>query len=304
MVTPARFGYNPQAAASNSFMEADSALDSDGRMLVAQRAQQEFTGFVEVLRQAGIHVIVIEDHAEPHTPDAVFPNNWISTHDDGTIVLYPMEAPNRRLERRTDVVQSLISTFHYRCVMDFSPYEQHGIYLEGTGSLVLDRANRIAYANISSRMNECALHDWATRMGFTAVSFAARRTDGGSIYHTNVMMAVGVKTAVVCAAAVTNERERAALLDSLRASGKAVVEISHEQMDNFAGNLLQVRNKQGSRFWVMSSRAYSALTPDQRKTLQTDSEILHAPLDVIERHGGGSARCMLAEIFPPSPTIR
>jgi hypothetical protein len=299
MIAPVRFGYNPEAAESNSFMESDKHLGSKERQRIQEEARAEFDRFVEVLRAAGIEVLAYEDTPEPHTPDSIFPNNWISFHEDGWLVLYPMEPPNRRLERRMDIVNDLSERFGYR-VVDMSAQEKDGAFLEGTGSLVLDRVNKIAYANISSRMHQTALQNWVAQMGYTPVTFTARRVGGGSIYHTNVLMAIGERTAVLCAEAITDEHERQKVLHSLRSTGKTVVEISQAQMDEFAGNMLQVRNKQGSRFWVMSTRAYNALTDTQRATLAADGQLLHVPLDVIERYGGGSARCMLAEVFLPS----
>jgi hypothetical protein len=298
MIAPVRFGYNPQAAESNSFMESDAELGSEERQHVQAEARAEFDQFADMLRSAGIDVLVYEDMPEPHTPDSIFPNNWISFHDDGRLVLYPMEPSNRRLERRTDVMHELMERFHFQR-LDISAQENEGVFLEGTGSLVLDHTNKIAYANISSRMHQAALQDWAVQMDYTPLAFTARRVGGGGIYHTNVLMAIGEQTAVLCAESIVDMGERQKVCDSLRSSGKTTVEISQHQMDEFAGNMLLVRNKQGSRFWAMSSRAFNALTPEQRATLRLDGELLHAPLDVIERYGGGSARCMMAEVFVP-----
>lgn len=280
-------------------MEADTGLSSEARQKVQAAAREEFMRFVEVLREAGITVMTVEDTAEPHTPDSIFPNNWISTHDDGRIVLYPMEPENRRLERRADIVIDLANHFGFAKTEDLSDFEDNGVFLEGTGSLVLDRDNKIVYANRSSRMHSEALQAFAKRMGYTAIEFASRRKDGGQIYHTNVMMAVGDGASVICADVIPDARERQAVLDSLRRHQGVVVEISEAQMDEFAGNMLHVRNSKGEKLWVMSSRAYNALTPEQIEALEHNSSLLHAPLDVIERYGGGSARCMLAEIFVP-----
>ncbi len=304
MIEPVRFSFNPQAAESNSFMQSDLGLSNDERANIASQAASEFANLVNVLQAAGINVLTFKDTIEPHTPDAIFPNNWISMHQDGTIALYPMEAPNRRLERRHDIVEYLLDNERFTFVSDFTNYEHEGLYLEGTGSIVLDRANAIAYANVSSRMHPQALQDWASSLGFTPVLFASHRANGSSIYHTNVMMAVGEQTAVVCAVSITDAMERATVLDSLKAHQKVVVEISFEQLEHFAGNMLQVKNEAGSRFWVMSSQAYKVLTDIQRQALCHDATILHAPLNVIERYGGGSARCMMAEVFSPNFEIQ
>ncbi|MCS6808982.1 MAG: arginine deiminase-related protein, partial [Bacteroidota bacterium] len=292
------FGFNPEAARTNSFMEDDSTLSSSERDTIHTRAHAEFTGFVEALRRAGITVVVIEDTPEPHKPDALFPNNWISFHDDGRIVLYPMEPPNRRLERREDIVTELSSRFGFTRIEDLSHFELQGIFLEGTGSLVLDRAHKLVYANRSSRMHTVALHEFTRRMGYTAIEFTARRSNGGEIYHTNVMMSVGDGIAVLCTEVIRDSQEREAVLASLRCH-HAILEITEKQMDNFAGNILHVHNHNKERYWVMSSRAFHALDDAQKRLLERDSTILHIPLDTIERYGGGSARCMLAEIFTP-----
>jgi hypothetical protein len=299
MIAPVHFGFNPDAAETNSFMENDSGLSGEARQHIQSAARAEFMNFVEILREAGISVLTVEDTPQPHTPDSIFPNNWISTHEDGRIVLYPMEPENRRLERRADIVVDLANRFGFSKTEDLSGFEDKNIFLEGTGSLVLDRTNKIAYANRSSRMHSEALQDFAQRMGFTAIEFTSRRQDGGQIYHTNVMMAVGEGAAVICADVITDDRERQAVLDSLRKHQGVVGEITESQMDEFAGNMLHLRNNKGEKFWVMSSRAYNALTPEQISALQHNSSLLHVPLDVIERYGGGSARCMLAEIFAP-----
>lgn len=299
MIAPVHFGFNPDAAETNSFMEADTGLSGEARQHIQSAARAEFMNFVEVLRAAGISVLTVEDSPQPHTPDSIFPNNWISTHDDGRIVLYPMEPENRRLERRADIVIDLANRFGFTKTEDLSDFEEKNIFLEGTGSLVLDRTNKIAYANRSSRMHSEALQDFVKRLGFTALEFTARRKDGGQIYHTNVMMAIGEGAAIICAEAIPNDKERQTVLDSLRKHQGVVVEITESQMDEFAGNMLHLRNSKGEKFWVMSSRAYNALTPEQISALQHNSSLLHAPLDVIERYGGGSARCMLAEIFAP-----
>lgn len=304
MIEPVRFGYNPQTAVSNSFMESDAGLSAQEQSRVAEEAAREFQGLANILKQAGITVLVFQDTPEPHTPDAVFPNNWISTHNDSivnsTIVLYPMEAENRRLERRDDIVQQLSAQFGFWRTVDLTHFERNGHYLEGTGSLLLDRVHQIVYANRSSRMDSSVLKEFCREMNFVPIEFTSYRADGSSIYHTNVMMALGEHTAVICAEAIRDAGERKAVLDALKARQKNIVEITPEQMDNYAGNMLQLRNSTGKHFWVMSSRAYHSLHPDQIAVLSADAEILHAPLDTIEKYGGGSARCMIAEVFTPA----
>lgn len=297
MIAPYRFGFNPDAADTNSFMQSDDGLQEAERERIAEAAQQEFVGFAQLLRQNGLRVVEIADTPTPHTPDSIFPNNWISTHSDGRVVLYPMEPQNRRLERREDVIAAVQRTGGQWKIEDLSGFEQEEIFLEGTGSLVLDRAHQIAYANRSSRMHSQALKRFCEVMNFVAIEFSSHRKDGGQIYHTNVMMAVGEETSVICAEVITDPQERTAVMDALKARQKHIVEISEAQMDEFAGNMLQLRNEEGQKFWVMSSRAFHSLRPDQITVLEHDSVILHAPLEVIERYGGGSARCMLAEIF-------
>lgn len=304
MIAPVHFGFNPDAAETNSFMEADTGLSGEARQHIQPAARAEFTNFVEVLRKAGISVLTVEDTPEPHTPDSIFPNNWISTHDDGRIVLYPMEPENRRLERRADIVMDLANRFGFTKTEDLSGFEDNNIFLEGTGSLVLDRTNKIAYANRSSRMHPEALQDFAERLGYTTIEFSSRRRDGSQIYHTNVLMAVGDGAAVLCSEVIADATERQRVLDSLRQHQGTVVEITEQQMDEFAGNMLHLKGAEGKSFWVMSTRAYKALTAAQKGALEHNSTLLHAPLDVIERYGGGSARCMLAEIFHPQKGVQ
>ena len=299
MIAPVRFGFNPDAAETNSFMESDSSLSNAERENIQKAAHAEFMHFAETLRAAGITVHIVEDTAQPHTPDSIFPNNWISFHDDGRIVLYPMEPENRRLERRADIVVKMANEFGFQKTEDLSDFEDKGLFLEGTGSLVLDRVNKIAYANRSSRMHSEALRDFVQRMGYRALEFSSRRKDGGQIYHTNVIMALGDGAAVICSEVIADKQERALVLDSLRKHQGTVIEITEAQMDEFAGNMLHLRSKSGQKIWAMSTRAYNALLPEQKATLERDSLLVHAPLDVIERYGGGSARCMLAEIFVP-----
>lgn len=308
MIEPVHFGYNAEAAATNSFMQTDGGASQEQKQRIHERARQEFHACVEMLKGAGVHVLVYRDTHEPHTPDSIFPNNWFSTHSEGTLVLYPMETANRRLERRLDIVHDLLERYRYCAVVDCSPFEHLHCYLEGTGSLVLDRINRIVYANVSSRMHTRALHYWAAIMNFTPITFTAsryRRADStsgisdASIYHTNVMMSIGDDTAVICSESIIDKEERERVLASLRRHQSHIVELSLEQLEAFAGNMLQVHGADNQKFWVMSSQAYKALTDEQRDVLSRNSLLLHTPIETIERYGGGSVRCMLAEIFSP-----
>lgn len=296
MVRPVRFGYNDQTASSNAFQQAPGA---EAPETVQAQALREFDLFVKLLRDAGVQVTVFDDHPEPHTPDSIFPNNWISFHPEGTAVLYPMHAPNRRAERRSDVVDSLSRGVGGFRLLDLTAGEAGGHFLEGTGSLVLDRVHRIAYACRSPRTDPELLEAWGRELGYEPFVFDALDAAGGAIYHTNVMMAVGDTFAVVCLESVQPPEAREALARRLRDTGHEILEISLAQMEAFAGNMLQVHNADGERFTVLSARAHAALGEAQRALLARHSGLIVVPLDVIETYGGGSVRCMLAEVFPP-----
>ncbi len=297
MIRPVRFESNPMTAASNRFQ---------GRSGVSPAAQQaaalrEFDGLVATLRDNGVEVIVVDDTPEPHTPDSIFPNNWISTHADGTVVLYPMEAQNRRTERREDILERLASEHGFRIgrTFDLTSHEQQGRYLEGTGSMVLDRSNRIAYACLSTRTHGDALADFAERMGYEAIAFDAVDADGVPIYHTNVLMNVGETLAVICDEAIRDETQRQVVLDRLRATGHDIVRLSYAQLQAFAGNMLELRDWDGKRVLAMSRQAFASLTDEQRDVLRKGARIVQVPIDTIEGSAGGSVRCMLAEIHLP-----
>ena len=298
MIRPAGFESNPLTAASNRFQTKSAASPAEQQAA----ALEEFDGLVAALRDAGIEVIVVDDTPEPHTPDAIFPNNWISMHADGRVVLYPMEAENRRTERRRDIVDYLGAAGgrQVREVVDLSDHEDRGHYLEGTGSMVLDRAHRIAYACVSSRTHLDPLGDFAQRMDYDVVAFDAIDSSGVPIYHTNVLMNVGEEFAVICAEAITREDQREAVLARLRATGHEVVELSYAQLDAFAGNMLEMRNQDGERVLAMSRQAYDSLDEEQRAKLAANRRIVSAPIDTIESSAGGSVRCMLAEVHLPS----
>ncbi len=297
MVRPVRFEGNPQTEASNRFMgKTDVAPDQQ-----QPAALREFEGLAAALRAAGIDVIVVDDTPDPHTPDSVFPNNWVSFHADGRVVLYPMEAPNRRTERRMDIIDSLASEHGFQVaeVIDLTAHEDNDVFLEGTGSMVLDRANRVAYACASSRTGLDALGDFAQRLDYDVVVFDAVDRDGVPIYHTNVLMNVGEQLAVVCADAIPRAEQREAVLGQLRETGHEIVLLSYDQLDAFAGNMLELRAADGHRVLAMSEQAFASLSPEQKSRLEANAAIVTAPIDLIEASAGGSVRCMLAEIHLP-----
>ena len=262
---------------------------------------REFDALVDALRSAGIDVIVENDTPNPHTPDSIFPNNWVSFHGDGRVVLYPMEAPNRRTERRPDVIDRLANDYGFKIVevLDLSSHETSGHYLEGTGSMVLDRSNRIAYACLSSRTQLDPLGDFAQRMDYEVVSFDAVDRDGIPIYHTNVLMNVGESVAVICDEAIARDDQREAVLARLRDTGHHIVHLSYDQLDAFAGNMLELRNNNGDRVVAMSTQAWDSLDAAQREALLENGKIVCSPIDNIESSAGGSVRCMLAEVHLP-----
>ena len=294
MIRPARFESNPMTAASNVFQGQNDASPDQQQAL----ALAEFDVLALTLRDSGIHVVVVQDTTEPRTPDAIFPNNWVSFHGDGRVVLYPMEAENRRTERRRDIIEKLDNDngFQVTEIVDLSAHEQTGHYLEGTGSMVLDRANHIAYACLSTRTQLGPLGDFAQRMDYEVVAFDAVDRNGVAIYHTNVLMNVGEAVAVVCAEAIVGSDQRDAVLTQLAETGHEIIDLSFDQLDAFAGNMLELRSEDGDRVVAMSSQAWDSLTSDQRETLQANGKIVHSPIEKIESSAGGSVRCMLAEI--------
>lgn len=300
MIRPVAFGFNEQTAVDNHYqVEAGREQAED----IHRRALAEFDRFVQMLTEAGVEVTVVNDTLDPHTPDSIFPNNWVSFHDDGTVILYPMCAPNRRQERRMDIIERLKSQgFRVSQVIDMSGSETEGRFLEGTGSLVLDRENMVAYACLSQRTNEDLVAQWAAQTGFAPVTFdAVQEVDGAylPIYHTNVMMSVGSELAVVCAESVMDGLQREEMLAALKATGKHIVLISMEQKASFAGNMLEVSSSDGRPLMVMSTQAFESLAEGQRAVIGKYCDILHSDIRTIETHGGGSARCMMAEVFLP-----
>ena len=296
MIRPANFGANPETQATNAFQK-DVASGAE----VQARALAEFDALALALREAGVRVEVFEDRAEPVTPDAIFPNNWVSFHADGSVYLYPLLAANRRWERRADILEALGEERGYRLseVQDLSSAELDGRYLEGTGSLVLDRAHRIAYAGLSPRTDSRLLQDWAARTGYTALAFHARDTKGRAIYHTNVMLCIGSAFAVACLDCIAEPKERARVEQRLTETGHEVVAISPYQMEAFAGNMLELVDREGGHVLAMSARAERSLQPKQRAVLEKHARIVASPIDTIENCGGGGVRCMLAEIHLP-----
>jgi hypothetical protein len=294
MVRPARFGANPETADSNRFQRLDPIADA------ATTALREFDALARALADAGVEVVVAEDSPEPAKPDACFPNNWVSFHADGTVVLYPMMAPSRRAERRRDFVAAVERAGHRVArAIDLSPLEARGEFLEGTGSLVLDRPRRIAYACRSPRTTAGALAEFSAALGYRVVAFDAAGPDGRPAYHTNVLMAIGEGFAVVCADSIADAGQRAAVIKELGRDGAEVIAIDAAEMNGFAGNLLALRTRGGDPLIALSDAALGALAPAKRRSLERHGRILSAGIPTIERLGGGSVRCMLAEIFLP-----
>ncbi len=299
MVRPASFGFNPETAENNFYQQKDARSLSEIQAL----AQREFDGFVALLRDQGVRVLVIEDTVEPRKTDAVFPNNWFSTHPDGKVILYPMFSPNRRLERRKDIVESLINLdFQVNEIIDLSFFEQSGQFLEGTGSMVMDHSARVIYACFSERTHPVPLDYVSKLLGYGLVGFDAVQEIQGKvspIYHTNVMMHIGTDLAVVCLESIAKKSERQQVQDSLTQSGKKVIPITAKQKFNFAGNMLEVSNDGGEKFTVMSQAALDSLNLGQIQQIEKYTTIISPAIPTIEKLGGGSARCMLAEIFLP-----
>ena len=291
MVRPCRFGYNEQTASNNRFQRRKEGED------VQSVALEEFDGMVRMLRGHGIPVIVVEDTPEPLTPDSIFPNNWFSTHADGTLVLYPMFAPNRREERRTEVIRAIEEEAGTGRVLDLTEWEEKGEFLESTGSMVLDRKSRIAYACRSPRTSERVLDEFCRETGYRAVLFDAVDREGCPIYHTNVMMSVGDGYAAVCKEVITSLEDLAMVEQSLTTSGKEIIDISYDQMLNYACNILHVHDTEGKSFLVMSETAKASLDAGQLAALNVKGSILAARIPHIEEVGGGSARCMMAEVI-------
>ncbi len=299
MIRPVAYRMNEQTAVNNYFQEAMNLSDAE----INKRAQNEFDDFVQKLRAVGVQVIVENDILEMETPDSVFPNNWISFHENGDVALYPMFAENRRRERREDALIRLEKEgFFISSLIDYTTAEDEGLFLEGTGSLLLDRVNRKAYCALSPRANEDMVIEFCEDFEYTPVIFNAYQTVNGErlpIYHTNVLMALGEDISVICLDTIDAKSEKKNVIQNLKESGKEILKISETQMQHFAGNMLQVKGANDKNYMVMSTAAYQSLHPDQISVLENHGEILHSDLTTIETCGGGSARCMMAEVFLP-----
>ena len=299
MIRPVNFRMNEQTAVNNYFQEDLEIKNAE----INNKAQEEFDTYVNKLRACGVHVVVVSDTTENDTPDSIFPNNWISFHENGTVALYPMFAENRRLERREDILDTLEKDgFIIKDVIDYSSAENEEIFLEGTGSMILDRENRKAYCALSPRADEDLFIEFCEDFEYTPIIFTANQTVEGKreeIYHTNVMMCVAETFVVICLDTIDDKKERKNLLKHFKEDGKKVIEISEEQMHNFAGNMLQVKGSKNEAFLIMSEAAYKSLSQSQIAQINNHCKIMYSSLETIETCGGGSARCMMAEVFLP-----
>lgn len=295
MVRPASFGFDTQTAQTNTFQH----VIGESSAAVRRHAEAEFDAFVQVLRSHDIEVVVFDDAPTPPKPNAVFPNNWLTTWSEGRVYLYPMATESRRIERNPDILSMLRERFTVSEVIDISVAEETGVILEGTGAMVFDHAHKIVYGAVSPRCNRGLFEQHAEVLGYRPIAFTAQDKQGVPIYHTNVMMGVQSTTAVVCGESIIDTAEREQVFSTLRQTGHEVVDITHNQMDQFCGNVLEVRNVRDEPFLVMSSTAYRAFTPAQKEVLARDKTLVCADIPTIEQVGGGSARCMLTEIFLP-----
>lgn len=293
MIRPARFCYNGETAVSNHFQQTTTLSDE----ALQQQAAKEFDTMVDVLRSNEIDVIVIDDTPEPCKPDAVFPNNWISTTASGIVSVFPMQAASRRLEKRGEIIESLAQKFVVTGVQDWSEHEKEEQFLEGTGSMVIDHEHKVIYACLSPRTHQTVVEKFAAAHRYRAITFTAHDENGKEIYHTNVMLCVGEGFAVLCPKAITDHNERVAVAQLLEATGHQNIYITHEQMAAFAGNMLQVKNKGGDKLIVMSQTAFLSLEEEKKEQLQQYGKLLAIDVSTIEKVEGGSVRCMMAEIF-------
>jgi hypothetical protein len=297
MVRPASFGFNPQTAASNAFQQA---ADPPGEDELQGLVLLEFDGLAKALQRAGVDVLIASDTPRPAKPDAIFPNNWVSFHGDGTVALYPMLAPNRRLERREEILEQVVREGRFRVsrTVDLTHREAEGKFLEGTGSVVLDRAHRVAYASLSPRTDLDVLGEFAQLLDYELVTFEARDAAAQPVYHTNVVMAIGTRFAVVCGEAIAHPPHREAVFNKLRAAGHDILDITQRQMQAFAGNVLELAPA-GGPVVALSTTAWSSLGSAQRRILRSHAEVVPVAIPTIERIGGGGVRCMLAELHLP-----
>ena len=300
MIRPINFRMNEQTAVNNYYQKV---IDNLLPETVNAKAQQEFDGYVEKLRAIGVNVVVVSDTDVADTPDSIFPNNWISFHENGNVGLYPMFAENRRLERREDILNTLEETgFLINNIVDYTSAEEENVFLEGTGSLLLDRVNRKAYCALSPRADEDLLIEFCEDFEYTPVIFTSNQTVNGArkaIYHTNVMMCLGETFAVICLSSIDDKKERKNVINHLKEGNKEIIDITEVQVNNFAGNMLQVKGANDERYLIMSQAAYDSLTKSQIERLEKHTKIVSSSLNTIEACGGGSARCMMAEVFLP-----
>ncbi len=297
MIRPVNFGFNQETAESNAFQNAKFGEQNKDKS--QQIALKEFDEMVSRLRKVGVNIIVIDDTFQPYTPDSIFPNNWVSFHGNGSVITYPMQAENRRLERREDIIEQISASFYINRRIDLSGFENENKFLEGTGSMVLDRKYKIAYACLSPRTQADVLKEFSSQMNYEVIAFNAVDGDDKQIYHTNVVMCIGDMFAVICLEAIPDLDERLMVRNSLEQSGKRIIDISLEQMNQFAGNMLEVKSQKGEKILVMSSSAYHSMKPKQLEILNEYCTVYHFDLSMIEGNGGGSARCMMAEIHLP-----
>jgi hypothetical protein len=297
LVRPACFGFNPQTAASNAFQHASS---SSGAAAAHAQALSEFDSLAAALQRAGVEVLIAPDTVTPAKPDAIFPNNWVSFHADGTVTLYPMLAPNRRAERREEILEQVVREGRFRVsrMVDLTHREAEGKFLEGTGSLVLDRAHRVAYASLSPRTDLDVLGEFAQLLDYELVTFEAAGAAAQPVYHTNVVMAIGTRFAVVCGEAIAQVSHREAVLNRLHSDGHEILDITPQQMLEFAGNLLELASA-GGPVIALSTTAWRSLEAAQRRLLESHAQVVTANIPTIERIGGGGVRCMLAELHLP-----
>lgn len=291
MVRPIDFRYNVETASDNYFMKKDERTD------IQTRAAKEFDNYVELLKANNVNVIVVQDTIAPHTPDSIFPNNWFSTHCSGELVLYPMYAPNRRQERKRTVLEVIESRSGFQKVIDLTQYEKEQQFLEGTGSMILDRVNSVLYACKSERTSEIVIKEYCSKMNYRAVLFSSEDAEKQPIYHTNVMMCIGSKFSLICLESIRNEEERKVVIEELEKAGKTIIPISLDQVYHFTGNMIELQDKDGNPLIIVSKQGYDALNEEQKKQLSRFGKFVTPDLKTIETIGGGSARCMVAEIF-------
>jgi hypothetical protein len=296
LIRPNGFAYNDETAVSNTFQQK---IDLSSAAIL-QKVTDEFDAFANTLRLKGVNVLVIHDTKLPSKPDAVFPNNWASYHEDGTVILYPMCTHNRRLEKRPEIISILRQHYTVNNIVDLSAYESANRFLEGTGSIIFDHVNRIAYACLSPRTDKELFEQVAKQLHYKPFSFYAHNTAGIEIYHTNVMMCIAEKFAVICLDSISNAAEKQMVSQTLSQTGHEIIAISFDQMNRFAGNMLALNNNTNQDLLAMSQSAFDSLTADQKLIIEQYCEMVPLSIPTIETIGGGSARCMIAEIFLPA----